>query len=315
MISLPSTDQVILDCRRELLEVIGPEVRTDAAKVSVQMVENVLRNVAARAAHEIAWMRDETDAMEAFARDALDALPDASAIATALAALDAGPRQSLHLADVVRTYSLAGDALSCAIEAAMRAGDADLAGRAAALLSARSATRWRSWASGASSGEARSMNDLEVRAAIDDALRTTAGHRPAARPSVAAAFHPGALLIDYGPQPLTIEVFVEHALASLGRKYVATQHRITNTAVERDGDRALVETYVHATHVEQLTDARRLHTFVGRYVDRFEHRDGAWRIAVRTLRMDWSTVAEMAPPMSAPFVPSGRAGAPDPIWD
>jgi hypothetical protein len=140
VISLPTTDQVILDCRRELLDVIGPEVHTDAAKVSVQMLENVLRNAATRAAHEIAWMHDETLAMEAFAKDTLAALPSAPGLAEALVELDAGPRQSLHLDDMARTYSLAGEALSCALEAALAAGNAELSARAHALLSARSAT-------------------------------------------------------------------------------------------------------------------------------------------------------------------------------
>ena len=139
MISLPTTAQIILDCRRELLEVIGPEVQSDAGKVSVQMLENVLRNAAARAAHEIAWMREETISMETFARDTLAAAPDPSVIAAALAGLDAGPRQSLHLDDVAKVYGLAGEAFSCAIEAALGGGLAELAERGAALLAARSA--------------------------------------------------------------------------------------------------------------------------------------------------------------------------------
>ena len=140
MISLPTTDQVILDCRRELLEIIGPEVHSDAAKVSVQMLENVLRNAATRAAHEIAWMREETVAMEAYAKDVLATVPTAKGIVAALGALDAGPRQSLHLGDMACTYSLAGEALSCALEAALAAGNSDLSARAHALLAGRSAT-------------------------------------------------------------------------------------------------------------------------------------------------------------------------------
>ncbi len=140
MISLPSTEQILLDCGRELLEVIGPEVTSDAGKVSVQMLENVLRNVAMRAAHEIAWMRDETAAMESFARDTASAHPSVSAVTVALAALDAGPRGSLHLDDVASVYSLAGEALSCSLEAVLAAGDSGLGARGAALLVARSAT-------------------------------------------------------------------------------------------------------------------------------------------------------------------------------
>jgi hypothetical protein len=136
----PSTEQIILDCRRELLDIIGPEVTSEAGKISVQMVENVLRNCATRAAHEIAWMRDETIAMESFARDTLALDPAAHAVAAALTALDGGPRTSLHLDDVATVYSLAGEAFSCSLEVALGAGDEGLSARGAALLSARSAT-------------------------------------------------------------------------------------------------------------------------------------------------------------------------------
>lgn len=140
MIALPTTEQIILDCRRELLDVIGAEVTSDAAKVSVQMLENVLRNVATRAAHEIAWMREETATMESFARDTIATHPSATALLEALAALNSGLNESLHLDDVVAVYSLASEALSCALEASLTAGDAELSRRGAALLAARSAT-------------------------------------------------------------------------------------------------------------------------------------------------------------------------------
>ena len=104
------------------------------------MLENILRNAATRAAHEIAWMREETISMETFARDTLAAVPGTSVITAALAALEAGPRQSLHLDDVARVYSLAGEAFSCAIEEALGGRLAELAERGAALLAARSAT-------------------------------------------------------------------------------------------------------------------------------------------------------------------------------
>ncbi len=159
------------------------------------------------------------------------------------------------------------------------------------------------------------MSELEIRTAIEDALRSYCrGIDRLHAPSIASAFHPGAALIDYGAQPLTIEQFVEHAVASLGRKFAATQHRISNISIERDGDRALVETYVLAYHVEIADDARRLHTFNGRYIDRFEQRGGQWRIEQRTLRNDWSTVEPMAASMSGTWVASGRGGSPDPIF-
>jgi hypothetical protein len=57
-----------------------------------------------------------------------------------------------------------------------------------------------------------------------------------------------------------------------------------------------------------------LHTFSGRYIDRFELRDGAWLIASRTLRNEWSNVEPVAAPMRGTWVASGRGGSPDPIY-
>lgn len=133
--------------------------------------------------------------------------------------------------------------------------------------------------------------------------------------AVAAAFHPGAMLIDYGADALPIEVFVEHAMGSLERRFTATQHRISNTRIEfgYSGTEASVETYVLAFHVEATDDGDLLHTFNGRYIDRFEERDGAWKIAQRTLRNDWSKVEHIEATMSGAWKPSGRGGSPDPL--
>jgi ketosteroid isomerase-like protein len=59
-------------------------------------------------------------------------------------------------------------------------------------------------------------------------------------------------------------------------------HRITNIIVEVDGDRAGSETYVDARF--RLTqEGAEMEMFTrGRYVDRWEKRDGRWAIAQRT---------------------------------
>lgn len=130
----PRTDQIILDCRRELLEVILPDVTSEHVRVSIHMLENVLRNAATRAAHEIAWMREETGALEAYAREVAVAYPGDEALVGALRDLDSAPRESLHLEDVAETYSRAGRAMSCALEVAMAAADGPFSDRAASLL-------------------------------------------------------------------------------------------------------------------------------------------------------------------------------------
>jgi hypothetical protein len=134
--------------------------------------------------------------------------------------------------------------------------------------------------------------------------------------TVRSAFHPGAELIDYRPEPLTIEEFAEQAMGSLGRRFTATQHRISNVHAELiDDDTARVETYVLAFHVQDSDDGPLLHTFNGRYIDRFERRGGDWRIARRTLRNDWSKVEPLGAPMSGGWPKSGRSGSPDPLHD
>ena len=165
-----------------------------------------------------------------------------------------------------------------------------------------------------------SSGDLEDRVAIEHALlsycrgidRLDAG-------LVAAAFHPDAMLEGYGAaEPLSIGAFVARALASLGERFEATQHRLSNVTIEIHDDRALVESYVLAYHVARREDrsegSRILMTFNGRYIDHFERREGLWLIARRHLRVDWSDISPMGEQMAGAYVQSGRGGSPDPVF-
>ena len=76
---------------------------------------------------------------------------------------------------------------------------------------------------------------------------------------------------------------------------VLTQHDILNHSCEIEGDTAHCETYY-------LFVARNIDESVmlagGRYVDRLERRDGAWKIALRTNAIEWSS---MPPALPIPF--------------
>lgn len=137
MLSRPTTEQILLDCCRELMTNVLPSLTDATAQVSVIMVETVLRNTAVRAAHEVAWMRDETADIEAYARE-VAAQATGTTLETALAALAAAPRDSLHLDDVVETYCRAGNALSAALETAVASGLAPLIQRGEEILDVRS---------------------------------------------------------------------------------------------------------------------------------------------------------------------------------
>lgn len=137
MLSRPTTDQIIIDCRHELLTAVDAAVTDPTVKITIQMLENVLRNVAERAAHEIAWMREETDLMIGFAIEVQSILGASPELTQALQAFENGKSDSLHLEDVSKTYSLAGECLSVSIEIVFAASHTALHLRSREILAIR----------------------------------------------------------------------------------------------------------------------------------------------------------------------------------
>ena len=142
MLSRPTTEQILLDCCRELMTAVLPALTDETAQVSVIMVETVLRNAAVRAAHEIAWMREETAEIEGYARAVAEqapgaASPGADLLRGARKSLADAPRDSLHLDDVVETYCRAGNVLSAALETAVACNLTGLVRRGEEILEAR----------------------------------------------------------------------------------------------------------------------------------------------------------------------------------
>ncbi len=133
MITRPTTDALIGDCCRELTDAILPALTDETLRLRLVMTETVLRNAAVRAAHEIAWMLQETAALMAYAAE-VAARYGTEPLEAAMAAVEAGPPQSLHLADVADRYERAGQAFEKALEAAQEAGAADLIAQARELL-------------------------------------------------------------------------------------------------------------------------------------------------------------------------------------
>jgi hypothetical protein len=136
MIGRPTTEQVLRDCRRVLMDDVLPSVTDETTQVRLVMLDKVLSNAAVRAGHEIAWMREETAAVEAYARTVTAATGDGG-VGAALDELAGGPHDSLHLDDVTEVYVRAGNLLSVSLEAALAAGRQDLAREGEALLAAR----------------------------------------------------------------------------------------------------------------------------------------------------------------------------------
>jgi len=73
-------------------------------------------------------------------------------------------------------------------------------------------------------------------------------------------------------------------------------HNITTHTCEIDGDTAHCESYVLVCLLNH--DGVTARVISGRYIDRLERRDGAWRIALRTNVIEWSG---MVPTLPLPF--------------
>lgn len=97
-----------------------------------------------------------------------------------------------------------------------------------------------------------------------------------------------------------------------------TFHSIANQWIEVDGDRAVGESYVIA--VASGSDGeggQREYLSGGRYIDRFERRDGVWKIAERTFVSDWSRAdvsSEQRSGMYGALDLHGARGSDDPVY-
>jgi hypothetical protein len=116
VITQPTTARILEVVRQELADNVLPVTTDVQAQASLQMIDHILATVGIRVQHEIAWMVGETESITALAEQVLDAIPDASTVAAALAALRDSMSSSLEYDDVAARYSLAGELLSCALE-------------------------------------------------------------------------------------------------------------------------------------------------------------------------------------------------------
>ena len=106
---------------------------------------------------------------------------------------------------------------------------------------------------------------------------------------LASLFHPDAT-DDHGLFTGTATdfiAFVMPLLATMKR----TQHVLGQTLVELDGDRAASETYFVAHHTLAGPEGDIFMLAAGRYLDRFERRDSAWKISHRHAVYDWNSAA------------------------
>jgi hypothetical protein len=109
---------------------------------------------------------------------------------------------------------------------------------------------------------------------------------------ILSAFHSDA--VDYhGREGRSPAEFVDW-VCERHRERLGVQHFMTNHTFDFDGDIAYVESYFCVPH--RVAGGMHVETVGGRYVDRFERRSGAWKIARRVVVREWSGRLEATPP-------------------
>jgi hypothetical protein len=124
---------------------------------------------------------------------------------------------------------------------------------------------------------------------------------------LASVFHADAV-DNHGPWIGPRDAFVRWANHECHDGLLAHQHHVTTHNCELDGDIAHAETYVLFIH--RQGDGRSVLFGGGRYLDRFERRDGEWRIALRRVVMDFGAIAD-----GTRFSEGGGGGYPLGTWD
>lgn len=127
-------------------------------------------------------------------------------------------------------------------------------------------------------------------------------------------FHTDAIA-EYGfNKSKTVDEFIEHFMVQRPR-LSDVQHHITTNIVKIDGDYAEAENYAIAHCLTEEEDGTKAFVIGGRYLDKYERRDGVWKISHRIGLEDWSVKVPAPPKRSNELVgeiPRGGIGEADP---
>jgi hypothetical protein len=171
--------------------------------------------------------------------------------------------------------------------------------------------------SAATTGLDQALDDLLAERAIRQVLaRYCRGIDRHDLALVRSCYHDGAT-DEHGSFTGDADEYVAWVGKLLGR-YAMTMHLLAAPSIERTGDVALVETYglsFHRSRPEEADDAK-LNLMTGfRFVDRFERRQGEWKIAHRVAVTEWSRVDDQPGRWPVPAsLRHGTRDATDPVW-
>ena len=146
------------------------------------------------------------------------------------------------------------------------------------------------------------IKDLLDREAIRNAIHRLAGavdRRDAKR--MESCYHPDAME-DHGAFCGDVATFIGLCTGPGSGIYQRMHHNIGTINIELDGDVANAEAYVCASGplIEPAADgSTQSRSIYASYIDRFERRNGEWRIARRIVVKDWTDVRPIHDPAEA----------------
>lgn len=106
--------------------------------------------------------------------------------------------------------------------------------------------------------------------------------------------------------------FIDH-LPEIQKPMRILHHNVTTINIELDGDYAEGEVYILAFHQADAEEGVMDILIGGRYLDKYEKRDGEWKISYRAVLADWVKIAEPSDvQLEHPFVHGSHIGKPGP---
>ncbi len=100
---------------------------------------------------------------------------------------------------------------------------------------------------------------------------------------------------EYGFINGSADDFVNYAISSL-QEHKANQHMIANVLIDIEDDEAFGEVYFQAYHKVMIEGVYQDILISGRYLDRYEKREGVWKMAYRAEIVDWSRTEPTSDP-------------------
>ncbi len=130
---------------------------------------------------------------------------------------------------------------------------------------------------------------------------------------VTSCYHPDAH-DDHAGNTYTGETVGQGLVDWMNEIMIKTTHNITTNTIEVNGDDAGSESYTTSMHIAKGQDGGENRTMlsVARYIDRFERRNGEWRIISRLVVPEFTGLATM---QMLPFQSLAKQDRTDPSYE